>query len=260
MTDLHLLIAHQHAHPLLEQGPGHAVPVALHLDAGVVVDHPHQLSFRQERRLMGQRLQGSGLLPLETHHRLFTGRSVDANVGHLPAPALQMGLQRLPAGELSAGHRIGVDVTDATLVLPLGAGPVGPASFGDESPVAGKGVEPFVEHQQLASRVVLLHQGTGVVKQNLGRHPPPVAEGLLHRQQPVDLALVPVGPHHQPPRVAQGQHAQVHLDPFTSDAGIGLTEIRLQLLARRRLKPDRRQRCSPQLLPPLPHRPLHGAQ
>ena len=88
IADQHLLIPQQNTHPLLEQLPGNAVPVALHLDAGVVVDHPHQLSFRQERRLMGQRLQGSGLLPLETHHRLFTGRSVDANVGHLPAPVL----------------------------------------------------------------------------------------------------------------------------------------------------------------------------
>ena len=71
---------------------------------------------------------------------------------------------------------------------------------------------------------------------------------------------MPVGPHHQQPRVAQGQHAQVNLDPLAGDAAVGLTEIGLQLLTRRRLKPDRRQRCSPQLLPPLPHRPLHGAQ
>jgi hypothetical protein len=47
---------------------------------------------------------------------------------------------------------------------------------------------------------------------------------------------------------------------ISSDAGIGLTEIRLQLLARRRLKPHRCPGSGPQLLTPGFHRPLHRAQ
>jgi hypothetical protein len=90
MRDLHLLIPRQLDQLLLELCPGHAVAVALHLNAGVRVDQPHPVQLLRVRRLLGQRQHASDFLPLEAHHQLFAGRSVQANNGYLATPATQV--------------------------------------------------------------------------------------------------------------------------------------------------------------------------
>ena len=58
-------------------------------------------------------------------------------------------------------------------------------------------------------------------------------------------------PHHQPPRVAQGQDAEVHLGPHPADQHPQLTKVGLQLLAWPSLVANRGLTALAQRLPPV---------
>ena len=71
------------------------------------------------------------------------------------------------------------------------------------------------------------------------------------------LLLLPVHPDQLPPGVPQGQHAEIHLGPHSTDRHPQLTEVSLQLLSGPRLVAHRRLGALPQRLPPGLHYTLH---
>jgi hypothetical protein len=157
---------------------------------------------------------------------------VEAPIGDLTVPPLQMALHLAPGVKAVPRNAAAFHVPHAALILALGLRPVRPAGLDREPPVPGKGGEHRVDHQLTRPGVVMRDQRLGVVDQHLLGDPSPDAECLLQRLQPVALPLLAEHPHHLAARLAQGQHAQVHLGPHPADRHPQLTEIGLQLLAR----------------------------
>src|SRR5690606_8773892 len=81
----------------------------------------------------------------ETLQRRLAGRAVGPHVGDLAHPPDQMRLQRRPAGKAVSGDGVALHVTDAALVLALGAGAVRRTGARLEAPVSGEGLEAGVE-------------------------------------------------------------------------------------------------------------------
>lgn len=152
------------------------------------------------------------------------------------------------------------DVRHTTFVFAFRPGSVRPAGAWFESPVTGELFQPLGKHQDLSLRIVLTHQGASVIHEHLLRHAAPVPESLLQRLKPVVLLLAAERPDQQSPGVSQGEHRQVHPHPFPTYTDHALAKVRLQLPARRRLKPHRRQCRVAQLTPPWLNRTLHRAQ
>ena len=63
-------------------------------------------------------------------------------------------------------------------------------------------------------------------------------ERALHAVEPGRLPLVPESLDKRPSRVAQGRHKQVYPHPLAADRNRDPAKVDLQLLARRRLKPQ----------------------
>ena len=99
-----------------------------------------------------------------------------------------------------------------------------------------------------------------IVHQHLLRHAAEGRERALEPGEPALLLLVPEGPHMAPPRVAERRHEHERLDLGAADLDQPLAEVDLQLPARRRLEPHRRQRLGLQRLPIRLHRPLQRPQ
>jgi hypothetical protein len=104
--------------------------------------------------------------------------------------------------------------------------------------MAGKGVQTIVEPNLAGGRVMIIDQCPRIVEQHLLRHPAKALERALHAVEPGRLPLVPEGPNKWPPRVAQGRYKQMDPHPLAADRHRGPAEVDLQLLARRRLKPQ----------------------
>ncbi len=138
-----------------------------------------------------------------------------------------MAFHLTPGVKAVSGKATAFHVPHTSLVLPQGQRPVRPAGLGCESPVPRKGGKGGIDHQFSRSGVVEADQRPGIIDQNLLGHPTPEAEGLLQRLQPVALLLLPVHPDHLPPGVPQGQHAEVHLGPHSTDRHPQLTEVGL---------------------------------
>ena len=181
-------------------------------------------------------------------------------VGDLAHPPVEMRLQRRPADEGMAGNGVALDVADAALVLALGAGPIRRASVRMEAPIAGEGVQTIVETHLAGGRVMVIDQRPRIVEQDLLRHPAKALERALHAVEPGRLPLVPEGPDKRPSRVAQGRHKQVHPHPLAADRHRDPAKVDLQLLARRRLKPQARPRLGLQRLAQRHCRALHRPQ
>jgi len=92
VEDAHLALGHHDAHRFADEPPRHAVAVGVQLDARIGVHAAHELAHLQERRLGRQRSQRRTLVALEARQRRLARRAVDAHVGDLPHPALQMRL------------------------------------------------------------------------------------------------------------------------------------------------------------------------
>src|SRR5678816_3142052 len=100
-----------------DEPPRDAVPVRIHLDAGVVVDTALELTFRSEGPATVERPQFRGLGPFEAHDGLLASRPMDADVGDGTLPFHEPRRQGLPARELAAGDRVSLHVPHAALVL-----------------------------------------------------------------------------------------------------------------------------------------------
>src|SRR6476620_260091 len=92
------------------------------------------------------------------------------HVGNLARPGFEMRLQLRPAAEAAPGDRVGFDVADTALVFALRAGAIRRASPNPEPPVIGKCMQPGMQHDLSAGRVMVKDQRLGVVEQNLAWH------------------------------------------------------------------------------------------
>jgi hypothetical protein len=126
--------------------------------------------------------------------------------------------------------------------------------------VLGEGQEPLVEADLARRRVVVEHQGPGVVEQDLLGHAPERPEGALQPLEPVLLALAAERAHVQPARVAEGGDEQEDPDRLAGDLDPPLAEVDLELPARRGLEAHRGARLRRQLAAQGRHRPLDRAQ
>ncbi len=219
------------------------------------------LAHLPERRAAVQRAKHGGLVPFEPHDRRLTRRAVHPNVGHLAHPPGQVGLQRPEGCEAPARDGVVLHVAHAALVLPLGAGPVGCAGHRPHRPVPGEGMEAIVELHLARGGIVVPDQRGGVVEEQLARQAAEVAERAFDALEPSRLPLVPERLDIDPSRVAERRHKQEDLvDLPILQRDPALAEIDLQLPARRRLEPHRRQRRRDEFAPQVTHGALHRPQ
>src|SRR5512147_599990 len=115
---------------------------------------PDHLAHLPERRPAHERRQCLRLIPPEPLDRRLAGGAMDALIGNLAHPSDKVRFQRRPRGEPVAGDRVLLHVADAVLVLALGPGPIRRTGARPESPVAGEGVQPLVEHDLARQRIV----------------------------------------------------------------------------------------------------------
>jgi hypothetical protein len=78
---------------------------------------------------------------LEAVNRSFSGRSVDANVGCLLQPLMELGIQILVVKESAAVEEILSHVADRSLHLPFGLGPIWPTDAQAKLPVMSEAQE-----------------------------------------------------------------------------------------------------------------------
>jgi hypothetical protein len=134
MQDPNRAPADGHADPLADQSPGHGVSIAIHLDRAIGADPAQQIAGAEERRNTAERPES--LVALEAERRRLTGRAVDAQVGNVARPVVEMGFQLRPGGEAAAGDRVRFDVANAALVLAFGARAIRRAGPDPEPPRA----------------------------------------------------------------------------------------------------------------------------
>jgi hypothetical protein len=113
-----------------------------------------------------------------------------------------------------------------------------------------------IELNRPAHRIVAHHQRAWIVHQHVLRHPAKRREHALEPGEPVLLLLGPERTHMQPSRMPERRHEHESFDLRTADLDQALAEVDLQLSARRRLKPRRRQRLGLQRLTIRLHRAL----
>jgi hypothetical protein len=159
-----------------------------------------------------------------------------------------------------AGDGIALDVTDAALVLALGARPVWSARARQYLPVAAKRVEAIVEAHLARLGIMVVDQRHRVVQQQLACEATEMPECALQAVQPRGLPLVQKGGHVDPPRIPERGHEQVHLLELGAQPHALTAKVDLQLVPRWRFKPDRRCALRQHLLPQVGHGSLHGAQ
>jgi hypothetical protein len=120
----------------------------------------------------------------------------------------------------------------------------------------GKRDQLVVELDRPAHRVVVHDQRARIVHQHFLRNAAEGRERALEPGKPVLLLLAPERAHMQPARMPERRHEHEGLDLRLADLDQSLAEVDLQLPARRRLEPHRRQRLRLQRLPIGLHRPL----
>lgn len=121
-------------------------------------------------------------------------------------------------------------------------------------------MEALIEPHLAGDRIVVVDQRSGVVDQDLRRHPAKVAEGAFQPIKPRPLALMAKGRHIPTPRVAQRRHEQKDPDHLAADRHPRRTKVDLQLPPRRRLKAHTGARLRFQLTAMITDRPLDRAQ
>ena len=252
--------AHLHRHARADQSPGHAVLVGVDLDRGLGVDLAAQFPDLMIGRTPLQRLQAGRLDPREPVDRPLAGRAMNAHVGDVAHPGDQMSFQRLPAGKPSSRQRILLDVADPVLVLALGPRPVRRTGLRLELPVTGKRMEALVERHLPGLPVVVGHQRSGIVDQDLARDAREMREGPFQPTHPGRLAFMTERRNEVAPRTAQRRHEQMHVHDLLADQNPGGAEVDLQLPARRRLEADRRPGLGGQFTTQTDHRAFHRAQ
>src|SRR5260370_38587511 len=108
---------------------------------------------------------------------LFIGKCLDPaarrhKVGSdIASPPVKVGLQCRPALKAPSGNRVLLHMTDATLVFPFGARPVGGTSVRPKTPMLGKGVQPSIKLDLSGRPVMTHHQPPIIPQQHLFVHP-----------------------------------------------------------------------------------------
>src|SRR5439155_21858485 len=104
--------------------------------------------------------------------------------------AFKVGFQCRPALKPPSGDGILLHITDATLVLALGARPVGGTGVRAKTPMLGKGLQPRIELDLAGRPVMTHHQPAVIVEQHLFGDPAKVAERALDTAKPALLAFI----------------------------------------------------------------------
>src|SRR6516225_2435425 len=214
----------------------------------------------RKRWSASERAQSSGLRTPETLDRHLTRGAVHPLVGDITHPAVEVAFQCRPTLKASAGNRVLLHITDATLIFPFGAGPIGGARVRPKTPMLGEGAQPRIELNLAGHSVMMRYQPAIIVEQHLFGNPAKVEERALDTGKPALLTLIAKRPNIKPPRVAQGRHKQVHLHILVADRHPALAKVDLQLPAGWCLKANRCPRFRLQLAPQVTHRPLYCPQ
>src|SRR3546814_8156273 len=106
----------------------------------------------------------------------------------------------------------------------------------------------------------MLDQCPGVIQQHLDRDTTEQQESFLHPGEPVGLAFPQRRPDMDPSRVAERGDEQMDPQSLVPDPHPRLAEVDLQLMARRRLEPNRRPRRRLQLATPTRNTALDMAK
>ena len=230
------------------------------INKAVGTDTTRQAASAYGQRACLQGAQGLALVTLEADARLFLGCAMDPLVGDLDHPPSQVTLQNLEGSEQATGQCVVLDVANSPFDLPLGPSATGTTGFGCQPTVTAKGLESWIPDHLAGLAIVGGHQWRGVVTEDLLGEAPKMLEGSFQPLEPVVLSLREEGPAIKPARVSQHGGHQINLDGLTGDRDDLFTEVDLDLLARRGLKPDSGQRPGPFLLTQGRHGPLQGPQ
>ena len=201
-----------------------------------------------------------GLVTIEAIPRRFTGCAVDAKVGDVARPGVEMPLHLRPGRKAAPRDRIPLHVADAPLVLALRSRAIRRTGADPEPPMLGEGMKPRVQHHLPTRCIMVQDQRACVVEQHLPRNP---AEGLkraFQAREPAVLLLVSESANMKTARIAERRHEKEDLRRHPADLHAPLAKIDLQLIARLRLEPDRRTRLRHKLTPQRRHRPLDRSQ
>lgn len=110
-------------HALADQAPGNRVAVGVEVDGAVWAYFADQVAQLPERRTAAKRAKGAGFV-CEANERELARSAVDAHVSNLAVPLLEVRDEGTPAREAAAGDCIALYISDAALVLALGARPI----------------------------------------------------------------------------------------------------------------------------------------
>jgi len=120
-------------------------------------------------------------------------------------------------------------------------------------------MQPGMQHDLSAGRIMMQDKRLCVVEQNLAWHATEGSERALHPVEPAVLLLMAIGADMQAARVSQRRHEQKDFDCHATDLHPAFAEVDLQLFTGLRLKPDGRAGRSDQLPPQRCHRSFHSA-
>jgi hypothetical protein len=109
-------------------------------------------------------------------------------ISDIASPPVKVGFQCRPALKAPSGNCVLLHITDATLVFPFGARPVGGTSVRPKTPMLGKGVQPSIKLDLSGRPVMTHHQPAIIVEQHLFGDPTEVAECALDTRKPALLA------------------------------------------------------------------------
>ena len=215
----------------------HAVVVAADRDEAVVAHATFQLQERIERRC-GQRLQLGPLGRESLGDDLLRG-TVNAHVGNLGEPFVELGIEIVEVAEAAGQEEVLPNVAERPLDFALGFGTIWPAGPRVEAVVLGKCQQRTVV-DDVAIAVLAGHRRLHPVVQDLDRHAANRRERLHVTAQQRLQILVNDEPRKDEAGVAQHHREQPH-DPrrvgLVGECGDKACEVDLSLLAGRRLEP-----------------------
>ena len=99
---------------------GHRVAVGVEIDRGVGPDLADQVAWLAQRSAAAEGAKGAGLVG-EANQRQLARGPLHAHVGDLAVSLLEVRDEGAPAGEAAAGNGVALHISDAALVLTLGA-------------------------------------------------------------------------------------------------------------------------------------------
>src|SRR5438445_466712 len=171
MADAEQIAGDYHAHGFTDQPPRHRIGIAIDLNDAISLHLAHQLTRHLKRRNLSDRAQSASLGAPKALNRRLAGRAVHPLIGDLARPSVEMGFQCRPALELPSSNGVLLDIADATLVLPLGARPVGGTGARPKTPMLGERVKPGIELDFPSHPVVTSDQPAIIVEEQAAMAP-----------------------------------------------------------------------------------------